>query len=301
MIKIKPSERADYPELFSKSQLKEKGLMPAEGITPAAMCVRQMYGNYYLYSIGECIPYVVSEETKKKKRMAAQKRKRMYTCPVCRTYLGVCSSFEMGKYPGMCDNCFYGKREEYYNLLSSPTDFLENDIIRYDFVVVDVETTGLSSKYDEIIQLSILSNTGEVLFNKSFLPYYHLEYPEASGVNGLSYDKLEGCSYIFDSVNEINNILRCAGRIVGYNVSFDLDFISALGIKIREDAAIDDVMLDFAQLYGEEDGYRGGYRWKSLSFCADYFHFKYISHDSLEDCKATLHCYMEMGKLHPPK
>lgn len=297
MIRVKPAERDKYPDWFSVSQLKEMGLMPSKEASPAALCVRHTYKDYYLYSREDCVPYAISEEVRKKRNEAVAKRKKKYTCPVCKKYLGTHSSFEVGIYPGMCDICFRARRGAFYALLDEKKgkDICKTEK-RYPFVVLDVETTGLSSLYDEVIQLSILADNGEILINRIFRPYYHIDYPEASYINSLDYSVLESCEYIFDSIEEIRSILYCADKIVGYNVSFDLAFIGALGIEV-DDIPISDVMIDFAELYGEEDMYYGGYRWKSLSFCADYFHFEYKAHDSLEDCRATLHCYKEVKKL----
>ena len=35
----------------------------------------------------------------------------------------------------------------------------------------------------------------------------------------------------------------------------------------------------------------GGYKWQKLQNCADYFGYKFKTHDSYEDAKATLYCY----------
>jgi DNA polymerase III epsilon subunit-like protein len=48
---------------------------------------------------------------------------------------------------------------------------------------------------------------------------------------------------------------------------------------------------------GEWDPERGGYKWKSLKFCADWYGYtNYKPHDALEDVRATLHCYYAMRK-----
>ncbi len=298
MLKIKPAERENYPDWFSKSQLKEMGLMPSKEASPVALCVRQIYGDYYLYSKEDCVSYCISDEARKKRNEASVRRKKLHTCPVCRKYIGTYYSFEVGKYPGMCDACFRDKRKSYYALLDEQKCCISSYTAekRYPLVVLDVETTGTSSLYDEIIQLSILGGDGEVLFNKNFKPFYHIDYPEASYINGLYYSALESCDYIFDSIKVINSILQSADKIVGFNVTFDLEFIKMLGINV-DAIPTSDVMIDFAEMYGEEDEYHGGYRWKSLSFCANFFQFKYVAHDSLEDCKATLYCYKELKKL----
>ena len=45
------------------------------------------------------------------------------------------------------------------------------------------------------------------------------------------------------------------------------------------------------QIYGEVSEKYGGYKWQKLQNCADYFGYKFKTHDSYEDAKATLYCY----------
>lgn len=37
--------------------------------------------------------------------------------------------------------------------------------------------------------------------------------------------------------------------------------------------------------------YKGGEKWQKLTTAAKHFKFDFSAHDSLEDVKATLHCY----------
>ena len=172
------------------------------------------------------IPYVSSEEEKEKKRLADRKRKALYTCPVCNKYLGAYSGFESTREPGMCDMCYKQKRAEYFEIIEEKRGkILGKSENCYDFLVIDVETTGLSSLYDEIIQLSIISPTGEVLFYETFRPYFNLVYPDASRVNGLSYEKVKDFSHIFEFIPLIRSILSKTKTIVGYNVDFDIDLL----------------------------------------------------------------------------
>ena len=77
--------------------------------------------------------------------------------------------------------------------------------------------------------------------------------------------------------------------IVGYNGSFDLGFLE--GLYSLENKQVIDVMELFAPIYGEVSEKYGGYKWQKLQNCADYFGYKFKTHDSYEDAKATLYCY----------
>lgn len=82
--------------------------------------------------------------------------------------------------------------------------------------------------------------------------------------------------------------------IVGYNsISFDNGFLERAGIVIPETALQYDVMIEFAPIYGDWKEKYGDYIWQKLSTCASYYgyHGEGSFHDSLEDVRATLHCF----------
>jgi DNA polymerase-3 subunit epsilon len=56
-------------------------------------------------------------------------------------------------------------------------------------------------------------------------------------------------------------------------------------------------MFDFAEYYGEWNDYFQSFKWQKLSMCAYYFGYEFNAHDSLEDVKATLHCYNKINEL----
>lgn len=295
MLTIKSSQRSDYPDLLSLSQLKRMGLMPAAGSKADAIVNRQIYGDYYLYDKDKCVSYVRSSEEKEKRRLADRKRKALYTCPVCKKYLGLYNGYESTREPGMCDICYKQKRAEYFEIIAEKRGkILERTESNYDFLVIDVETTGLSSLYDEILQLSIISPTGEVLFYETFRPYFNLVYPDASRVNGLPYEKLQDFSHIFDFVPLIREILAKTKVIMGYNVDFDMGFLKEIGIDFTDCSTIDVIRL-FAEHYGEYNEEKGEYRYKSLSYAAESFGYEFKAHDSKEDCLATLYVFQQLN------
>ena len=294
MLKIKPSERVDYPDLLSMSQLKGKRLMPAAGQKPSALVVRQMYGNYYLYDKNDCVPYVSTVEEKEEKRREAEQRKKLYTCPACKQYRGFKSGFESTRGPGICRNCYLAKRSDFLShIVPLSTEFRFKE---YEFLVFDVETTGLSAEFDEVLQLSILAPDGEVLFYQNFCPQYTFVYPDASNVNGLPYEKVKDCPPIYDFIPMIRDILLKTDTLMGYNVEFDMNFIKKLGINLSGYKEID-VIKCFAEYFGDYNEFKGRYCYKSLSYAAQHFGYEFDAHDSKEDCLATLCVYNRLKEL----
>lgn len=96
-----------------------------------------------------------------------------------------------------------------------------------DFTVVDVETTGLNSQLDEIIEISILSVVNNKLteeFTTLVNPGRHID-PGASKVNHI-YDSDVASAPSPAKVAPQVWALMCGRPVVGHNVKFDLNFIS---------------------------------------------------------------------------
>lgn len=160
-------------------------------------------------------------------------------------------------------------------------------------IVIDSETTGLNAKQDEILQLTILSDKGETLFNEYIRPVKRTEWPEAEKIHHISYDMVKDCAPIAYYKKIIQKLLDSADVIVGYNHSFDLSFLENAGIH-SDPKKNYDIMLEFSQIKGDWDNTRNSYKWYKLKECADYFGYDWAdesTHDSFADCKATLFCY----------
>lgn len=162
-------------------------------------------------------------------------------------------------------------------------------------IVIDTETTGLCDGEDEILQLSIVSESGEKLFDSYFRPL-HKSWSAAQAVNNISPEMVADAPSIADKAAEIQKILNSADKIIGYNTYFDVNFMRAAGLIIPKRATVIDIMPTFAEIYGEWSDYHGDYKWQKLTTCAAYYHFDWNSitmsaHNSLADCFATLHCF----------
>jgi DNA polymerase-3 subunit epsilon len=92
----------------------------------------------------------------------------------------------------------------------------------------------------------------------------------------------------------VQDILNKADYVIAYNYVFEDSFLKAYGIEVERKKWFDP-MLTFAEIYGEWDSYHGNYKWQSLIKCARYYGYEFKAHDSLEDVKATLHCYKRMA------
>lgn len=166
-----------------------------------------------------------------------------------------------------------------------------------DIIVIDTETTGLSP-YDEILQLSIIDGNGKTLLNELYRPLNHTQWSEAEKVNGITFDMVKDKKCIGDDVERIVSILSKAKKIVGYNVTFDLNMLMtnlAIFSSVQK-CEIFDVYRNYKYLASEKK--LPVLPKHTLKNVSEFFGFKVPAgeklHDSLTDVKATLHSYKEI-------
>lgn len=120
-------------------------------------------------------------------------------------------------------------------------------------ICFDTETTGLhpnGSDPDEILTISIIGRDGSVLLDERFRTTVKTEWPHASAVNGIYPEDVADLPTIETAILRLREIFAGADEIIGYNVGFDLGFLSAVGVRPREDARITDTMNLFTWFMG---------------------------------------------------
>lgn len=170
-------------------------------------------------------------------------------------------------------------------------------------IVIDTETTGLDPEKDELLQVSIIDDEGNDLFNSLFRPERTHTWDAAQAVNGITPEMVMNAPKIADKKEEISRIVEQAEAVIGYNTMFDITFLTNNDIRLPVDQSFDvvDVMLDFAPIYGEWSEEKRDYKWQKLTKAAEYYGYDWESrpegaHNSLGDCFATLHVYKSIKK-----
>ena len=163
-------------------------------------------------------------------------------------------------------------------------------------IVLDIETTGFDFYNDDILQLSIVDGNGICLFDGYFHPEHQTHWERAEAVNGISPAMVEYKPALKEYIPLLQRIVDNAEIIVGYNSNaFDLPFIEAVtGISFK-DKIKHDVMVVFSEdVVKEWNSYYGNYRNQKLTYCAEWYGYNFVPHNSLEDTRATLYCYKKM-------
>lgn len=134
---------------------------------------------------------------------------------------------------------------------------------------------------DEILTISIVGRDGSVLMDERFRPTEKTEWPHASAINGIYPEDVADLPTIETAIPRLREIFAGADEVIGYNVGFDLGFLSAVGVRPREDARITDTMNLFTWFMGR--------RYKLVD-AADHIGYEWTgrAHGSLADALATL-------------
>lgn len=172
-------------------------------------------------------------------------------------------------------------------------DLVSDEITRHlNLICLDLETTGMDSKKDEVLEITILDRNMNVLLNTYVKPRYATSWEQAESIHHITYDDVKNKPSLLQLAPFIKEIFDKADVIVGYNINFDLGFLENL--YSLDNKLVVDVMKLFAPIYGEVSEKHKGYKWQSLKRCADYYGYEFQAHDSYEDAKATLFCYRKI-------
>lgn len=202
-----------------------------------------------------------------------------------------------------------------------------NSIISFpdEFIVLDIETTGLSPTYDSIIEISALRVENGVIVSKfssltkpdsyfmplfpkedeavylysdDGMPYYYVDN-FISELTGITNEMLNGAPDLKDVLSDFTPFISDS-IVIGHNVSFDINFIAHNLKRLFEvdlEITYVDTMRVARKLFKEEKHHR-------LADVAGYLDISLDSsklHRSLYDCELTLNCYQSMFNIIPTK
>lgn len=164
-------------------------------------------------------------------------------------------------------------------------------------IVIDIETTGYEYR-DDVLQVSVIDGDGRILLNSYVKPYYQSYWHPEAGISYISPEKVADAPELHELIPQLKGILDSCDTVIGYNTGFVLSFLNFLDYSGKKE---EDVMEDFAPIYGEWLPSFEAHKWQTLGTCADYYGFDWNSMEdyvsgSLRDCYAILHCYRCMKK-----
>lgn len=167
-------------------------------------------------------------------------------------------------------------------------------ILPVDYVVIDIETTGLSPDYDEIIELSALKcHNDEVVdkFSTLVKPEYEIdEY--ITELTGITNEMVKDAPDIEQALPQYMDFIG-DNIVIGHNVNFDINFIYdnwyyIFGKEFKNDFV--DLLRLSRKLFPNLSSHK-------LSTLSEHFNISSPpTHRGLDDCFATFECYINCKK-----
>ena len=162
-----------------------------------------------------------------------------------------------------------------------------------NYTIIDIETTGLDPKVDEIIEISAI----KIRDNKIVSEYSTLIKPQheisdfITNLTGITNEMVDDKPAINIVLNDYFDFLD-NDIIVGHNINFDINFLYDASIKYYnkpfENDYIDTLRLSRKYLSLENN---------KLGTIANFFNIDYSgAHRSLNDCYITFNIYNELKK-----
>lgn len=170
-----------------------------------------------------------------------------------------------------------------YNRVDSP--ITRKDELPNDYVVLDVETTGLDPHTDDIIEVALIEikNRNPVRQYKQLVkPRKEISY-KITSITGITNLMVQNSPYIG---NVINDVLEFIGdnAIKGYNVDFDMRFLIANSPILIPNRTID--ALAYTRRWIKD---LPSYKLKDVANFLNVENSK--QHRALNDCFVTQQCF----------
>lgn len=157
-----------------------------------------------------------------------------------------------------------------------------------DYVVFDLETTGLEPNMCEIIEIGALKYKNSALveeFSVLVKPKKEIS-AEITRITGISNEMVSDASSIEEVLPKFITFIEDL-PLVAHNSSFDLSFIEE-NIKKQNLPMIKNTNIDTVELARKYIPQAYNYKLTTLK---NYFKLEYGSHRSVDDCKTTNYVY----------
>ena len=136
--------------------------------------------------------------------------------------------------------------------------------IRY----LDTETTGLAAGYDEVLQLAILDEDGQVLLDTLVRPTQRTSWPAAGRIHGITPAQVRRPDLpTLAELQPLISSLLIGSELRIYNADFDTVFLRD-ALAAGPPARVVCLMLAFAEHRAQPSGWGDGYQWQPLSQAA---------------------------------
>lgn len=170
--------------------------------------------------------------------------------------------------------------------------------------VIDTETTGLSDD-DEIVQIAILSYTGETLLDTLIKPTKPIP-AGSTRIHGITDEMVADAPTFPEIYPKLDDLLRHNFWLI-YNANYDTKILKQVcklhDLEYPTPGDVDCAMLQYAAYRGEWNDYFGNWRWPKLSQAIAEFNIDLgdgKAHSAITDCQTTLALVKAMAAEYEP-
>lgn len=164
-----------------------------------------------------------------------------------------------------------------------------------DYVVIDIETTGLSPEFDSILEISALKVRSDVVVDRySTLVRPPLEEFEVStyieNLTGITSEEINEASEMKDSLTNLYDFIGDS-ILVGHNVNFDINFLYDNFLKYIN-VYFENDFVDTLRLFRKISPEYEKHRLEDL--CEKYEIDNTSKHRAFSDCEATFNGFVKL-------
>ena len=161
-----------------------------------------------------------------------------------------------------------------------------------NYVVIDVETTGLDADHDEIVEVAAIRYSNDEI-KEAFQTYVKPITPiseKVSKINGITNEMLENAPHFSQIAAELEDFIGTS-NLVGHNIEFDIKFLYAAGydmFRFKNRKYYDTLKLAHRVIKPDEvTSYKLSTLIHEYSGCFESAN----SHSALSDCLDTLRLF----------
>ncbi len=267
----------NVPQHFvTEAVLKERGKRPMPTQRPVAVVQVQNRKRRQ-----HCVVY--NEQDAVERRLLTPRQKAALDRVKSRNNCRQCgASFVRLSPDGLCEDCrgpFDSRRQARIEAVK-----WARKVTRKPFVVLDTETTGLST-WDKIVEIAVTDEAGKVLLNTLINPGMLIP-SKVITIHGITNEMVQGHPLFSDIVPQLEEILF-GKAVVVYNVDFDRRFLARSGLNVDE-FNFQCAMLAYAKFFGKWSDHHKGWRRQSLENACAFCNIRYDTmHRAVADCEAT--------------
>ena len=163
-----------------------------------------------------------------------------------------------------------------------------------NFIAIDVETTGLRPKNDDIIEISAVKFIdGKPLeYMSTFISPKKVIPPEATEINNITNEMVKDSPNISSVIDSFSDFIK-GFNIIGYNLKFDLNFLFVNNLDLFSEKRKFYDLLPICRKHISKDYL---YNYKLNTVCEYYDIYRNDSHRSMSDALATGLLFSQVSK-----